>query len=61
MKWQTAVALARSCADVTYEEWCDLYVDLSNPERQKEKASETAHAILVRNCTIDPSVVFVDL
>ena len=58
MLWQTAVDIARTCPDVTYEEWCALYVDPQHPTRQRDKASEAAHEILVRNNVIEESVRF---
>jgi hypothetical protein len=58
MKWQTALKFAREQSDVTYEEWCNLYVDMSDPTRdQVERALKTAHPILARNGIIEPSVV----
>jgi hypothetical protein len=58
MKWQTALDFARNQDDVTYMEWCCLYVDHTNPtEAQVDRALKTAHPILVRNQVIMPSVV----
>lgn len=58
MKWQTALSFARNQTDVTYEEWCNLYVDMRNPTlAQVEHALKTAHPILVRNNLIEESVV----
>jgi hypothetical protein len=57
MKWETALKFARNQDDVTYEEWCNLYVDLKNPtEAQVNHALKTAHPILVRNGVIHKSV-----
>lgn len=58
MKWETALQFARNQSDVTYEEWCNLYVNMIAPGRdQVEHALRTAHPILVRNNIIEPSVV----
>lgn len=58
MKWQTALQFARNQTDVTYGEWCDLYVDMRNPTTAQVKhALTTAHPILVRNGVIEESVV----
>lgn len=58
MMWGTALLFARNQADLTYEEWCNLYVDMRNPTEAKvELALEAAHPILVRNGVIDESVV----
>lgn len=57
MRWQTALEFARNQDDVTYEEWCNLYVNRKNPsEAQVEHALKTAHPILVRNSVIHESV-----
>lgn len=62
MHWVTAVQFARQSNDVTYEEWCELYYDHSDPtDEQIQKACEMAHKILLRNDVIadDPmDVVF---
>lgn len=57
MKWQTALQFARNQPDVTYEEWCNLYVKQHPTEDQVEHALRTAHPILVRNNVIEESVV----
>lgn len=60
MKWQTAVSLARTAEDVSYEEWCDLYYNVKNPTKEQiDKACKAAHSILVRNNAIVPSVEFI--
>lgn len=57
MKWQTALELARNQPDVTYVEWCNMYVDMQNPTvAQVEAALKVAHPILVRNNVIKQSV-----
>lgn len=44
---------------MTYEEWCNLYVNGKSPSlAQIKTATDTAHAILVRNLVIEPSVTF---
>lgn len=44
---------------MTYEEWCNLYVNKTTPSlAQVKTASDTAHGILVRNDVIEASVVF---
>lgn len=60
MKWQTALDFARNQEDVTYEEWCGLYVDNhQDPPNQGQiaHALQVAHPILVRNNVIEKSVV----
>lgn len=57
MKWETALSFARNQIDVTYEEWCNLYVDMRNPTPAGvEHALKTAKPILVRNGVIEESV-----
>jgi hypothetical protein len=57
MKWTSALQLARLCEDLTYEEWCNLYVNKLHPtEAQIEHALKTAHRVLVRNGVIEESV-----
>src|SRR3954447_5205429 len=62
MHWVTAVEFARQSNDVTYEEWCDLYYDHSDPTHEQiQKACKMAYTILLRNNFIaeDPmEVVF---
>lgn len=59
MNWRLAIDLARSCEDVTYEEWCNLYYERPEPPKaQVEKAIRAAHPILVRNNVIEESVRF---
>lgn len=56
MKWETALEFARDQRDVTYEEWCNLYVNRQNPTgAQIRRALVTAHSILVRNGVIEES------
>jgi hypothetical protein len=56
--WTVAVKLAKSAEDVTFEEWCALYVDHKNPTAEQIRtACEAAHPILVRNGAIESSVV----
>lgn len=58
MKWETALQFARNQTDVTFEEWCGLYVDAHIPAKaQVEHALGVAHPILVRNGIIEQSVV----
>jgi hypothetical protein len=60
MHWITAIEFARQQNDVSYEEWCELYYDHSDPTvKQIEKACEMAYAILLRNGIIaeDPMAV----
>jgi hypothetical protein len=62
MHWVTAVEFARQSNDVTYEEWCELYYDHSDPTHEQiQKACRMAYTILLRNNVIaeDPmDVVF---
>ncbi len=58
MKWKTAVALARSCDDVTFLEWIDLYYGDPPTEMQKHLCCEVAYIILLRNDVIEPGVAF---
>ena len=59
MPWKLAVDIAKAVEDVTYEEWCKLFVSAYDPTpEQIEVASQTAHTILVRNQMIKESVVF---
>lgn len=59
MYWLTAIKLAKVLDDVTFEEWCDLYVPFHNPhDEQIAKASSAARKILVRNNLIHESVKF---
>lgn len=58
MHWSVAVKVARMFDDVTYKEWCDLYVNRLHPaDDQIRIASNTAHKVLVRNKAIEPGVV----
>jgi hypothetical protein len=58
MRWEIALVFAKNQRDVTYEEWCNLYVDMREPTKaQVEHAMKTAHPILVRNNVIEESVV----
>jgi len=58
MNWRTALEFARNQEDLTYEEWCGLYVDnIRNPKRENvERALKVARPILVRNQIIEESV-----
>lgn len=59
MHWSVAVDLAKRVDDLSYEEWCALYVNAKNPtEDQVSTACSAAHSILVRNQMIQPSVTF---
>ncbi len=59
--WVTAVQIARDQYDVTYEEWCALYYDHTDPTwDQFGKCTETAREVLVRNNVIDESVTEFD-
>lgn len=59
MHWIQAIKVAREQEDVTYQEWCWLYVDHLRPTRsQFDNATKTAHAVLVRNNVIEESVLF---
>jgi len=58
MHWTVVVKLAKLAEDVTYEEWCELYVSFKKPtQEQINTASQSAHAILVRNKIIKSDVV----
>lgn len=55
--WVTGVQYARMQSDVSYQEWCDLYYDHSDPTpAQIQRACKTALPILHRNNVIDSSV-----
>lgn len=59
MHWSVAVEIAKECEDVSYEEWCNMYVDHRNPSSEQiDTASKTAHPILVRNGAIVEDVKF---
>lgn len=59
MHWTLAVEFARNQKDVTYDEWCRLYVDMRRPTAEQiRRACETAHPILVRNNVIVANVEF---
>lgn len=50
MHWAQAVLIAQHQGDVTYEEWCGLYVHSTTPtEEQVRAALPVAKTILVRN------------
>lgn len=56
MRWYNAVYLAKQY-EMSFEEWCDLYVSKNEPtDEQIEKATRTAHTVLVRNNVIDDYV-----
>jgi frataxin-like iron-binding protein CyaY len=60
VRWQIAVDIAKQCFDLTFEEWCDLYVNRKHPTREQiARASKVAHTVLVRNGEIEESVRFV--
>lgn len=59
MHWTLALQFARNQPDLTYEEWCGLYVDPQHPTPQAiAKACKVAHPILVRRRVIEKSVTF---
>lgn len=61
MYWMTAIELARNFMDLSYEEWCNLYIDYKNPnEFQLRLCEETAHKVLVRHNVIEPNVTFIN-
>lgn len=59
MYYLDAIRLAQEQQDVTYEEWCNMYVPYMNPtEEQIERAIDTARTILVRNELLEGSKPF---
>lgn len=59
MHWKDAVDLAKKQPDVTYEEWCNLYVPSRNPTPQHlDKATKAARSILVRNKLMEEDGAF---
>jgi len=59
LHWSVAVGLAKNVEDLTYEEWCNLYVNSQNPTTEQiARACETTHAVLVRHRIIESSVRF---
>lgn len=59
MHWAEALTIARNQQDLSYDEWCGLYLD-PRPETvnkfQVKRALRVAHRVLVRNGVIDKSV-----
>lgn len=58
--WTTAINLAKLAEDVTFEEWCDLYVNKQDPTAEQiAKASQTAKEILVRLGSISADTMII--
>lgn len=49
LKPSIAVKFAKTCDDVTYAEWCGMYLPLLPTEHQIERAAWYANSVLHRN------------
>lgn len=57
--WPQGLIMARDCSDVTYEEWCNMYVSRIEPSSEQiMKALKTAYPILVRNGLVEEFLTF---
>lgn len=60
MYWITAIEMARKAADLSYEEWCNLYVDHKSPTDEQLRVCEaTAYEVLLRNNVIEAKARFI--